>query len=181
MTKLIFLLAIALNVTPCWCVEGAHAPQVAPKAADSLVLDGAKNPELFPEWYVWELVFQRIARGAFHSKEPIHAQLGINAREFVLIEQETALFENYEKALETKLRDTRSALKAKGKSEDEIRDATHEHNMEYRYKVLEARDRVVRGLSTESNQRIREWINRQLAGTKVHLSGRAAKVFHLPR
>ncbi len=189
---MMFQFAIGVSVAVCGIVTGDISHPQAPfeelsvsspnnqNSSERVVLDGAKNPELFPEWYVWEMVFKKVARGAAHPKTPLHQELGISERELILLEQERGLFENYEKDLEQKLRNTSAALKAKGTSEDEVRNATHEHNMEYRFKILDARDRVIRALSAESNTALRAWINRELIGTKVYLTGRAAKVFHMP-
>lgn len=100
--------------------------------------------------------------------------------EFKFLQNEARLFKDLERALSEKLVAARNAAASHGKGEDQIRDATHVINLEYRYKVLEAQQRIYAQLSPESLIRLRAWIDQLVRGTEVHLRGRAIKFFKEP-
>jgi hypothetical protein len=145
------------------------------------VLDGAKTPELFPEWFIWELTFQSLPSSQTTRKIPPHVELGVTEAELKVLQNEVRAFKELQRNLGEKLRATRNAAVSRGKSEDQIRDATHVVNVEYRLQVLDARQRIYEQLSPESLIRLRTWIEQLIRGTQVHLRGRAVQLFREPR
>lgn len=146
-----------------------------------VIIDGSKGIEQFPEWYAWELLFHSLGRTHLSEKALLHERLGLSLSELDLLMTERKRFLDNEVELANKLKETRSRLQATGKDEEEIRDATLNVNLEYRFRILEARERLLQQLSPDGYLSLRGWLSKQLAGTTVQLRARAIKEFRLPR
>jgi hypothetical protein len=146
------------------------------------VIDGSKNPDLFPQWYVWEMAFHWLDGGSTESRRPIplHREIGISETELKFLMDQVKAFKQLQEALSKQLVETRGAAIAQGKREDDIRLATEQVNLDYRYRVLDLRQRIYDQLPTMSLIRLVAWIDPQLAGTTVHLRGRAVQFFRQP-
>jgi hypothetical protein len=183
---LLRLLAALLMILPaqlCWShlsplfvlTLSANVTQPATKA---VVIDGSKNPELFPEWFVWERIFDSIGSGAISRASP--RSLGISEPEFTLLTTQAKMFRYARDKAEKQIADTIADLRAKKTKEDEIRNATIEIELQYRHHILDARHQIYEHFSPEGLQNIRKLANTLLAVTTMHLRGRAVEYFHLP-
>jgi hypothetical protein len=148
--------------------------------AAAVIIDGSKNPQLFPQWFIWELTFQRLSGDMTKRPIPLHRELGVTEDELKFVLDEVRSFQQIQQALAKQLRETRNAEIARGKRDDEVQDATHAVNLDYRFKVLESRQRIHERLSPESLIRLRAWIDQGIRGTKVRLRGRAVEFFKQP-
>jgi hypothetical protein len=176
-----FAVSVIIAVS-CWpVVTSAQSRLSQPSSSDEVVIDGTKNPELFPEWFIWQQTLRALDRLAATSKTPLYHGLDISGAEWTLIQQEIKVFHELQSTLEKQLLQTRKAAAAERKTEDETRDATHVVNLDYRHKVLDIGQRVSERLSPESLTRLRAWINELVRGTTVSLRGRAIKLFREPR
>ena len=174
MTKLVALaLAAACFSGPAWALQRQGT-------SGSLVIDGSKNPELFPEWFIWQQTFIALDRDGSNARIPVHVELGVSETEAQYLMTEVKGFQDLQAILAKQIREARSTLTAQNKPEGQIRDAIQAHELEYRYKLLEARQRIYEKLSPESMVGLRGWIDRRMSGTKAHLRGRALQYFHLP-
>lgn len=147
------------------------------------VIDGSKDPELFPEWFIWEMLFESLPRTApakGDRKVSRYSLLGLTDSDIQTLVREVEVFERSKGILSEEIRTTRAALTASKKSESDIRDATHQLNLRYRYKILDARSRIYQDLSSGGAEKLRELAYQLVAGTKVHLRGRAAELFFTP-
>jgi hypothetical protein len=162
-----------------------HWTQAAPQGGQSepQVIDGSKNPELFPEWYIWEMLFERLPPTAPAEQEKInhYSRLGLTNSEIQTLVREVRAFGRSKEILSQQLRTTRAALTASKKSESDIRDATQEVNLQYRYRILDARNRIYEELSPASIEKLRKFAYQLVAGTTVYLRGRAVEFFFIPR
>lgn len=141
------------------------------------VIDGSTHPELFPEWFIWEQTFQRLGGDTSKHPVPLHRQLGVSEPELKLLLDEVRSFNQLEQALAKRLLEAKTSAIAQGASEDRIRDATQAVNLDYRYKVLDLRQRVYERLSPESLVRLRRGIDQGVRGTTVYLRGKAVEFF----
>jgi hypothetical protein len=175
------VLAFALSVV------SSVAPLVLSSPQDAVTLDGSKHPELFPEWFIWEQILQSLPQSVSTS-EPQHAlqlpsidvRLGISKDEMAILVNEARLFQQSKELLRKQLKEVRATLLAQGKSEHQIRSATKDVNLQYRYRILDSRGRLYQTLSPASLEGFRKEINHRLKGTTVHLRGYAATYFKLP-
>lgn len=165
---------VAVGIAIIGCTLPLASAQRA--ATQSLVIDGSRNPELIPEWYIWEQTFLAIGRDAAGIRRKV--AIDDDAVKVLLVEGKR--FDAAQAVLAEQLRSTRATLTQQRKSEDAIRDATDAHELDYRYKILEARLRISETLAPENMLILRAWIDQQMAHTKIHLRGRALKIFQLP-
>lgn len=146
----------------------------------TLIIDGSKNPELFPQWFAWETFFQSWPMEYGRRATLLRQELGLSDQEVAYLQTEVKRFRDAEGRLKRELRSTRVDLLARGKSEDQIRDATKEINLRYRHEVLDGRGRVFATLKPESFKRVVEWIDGRLKGTTIRLRGRTLEYFQQP-
>jgi hypothetical protein len=165
-----------------------HAQDKSPPVpAGTLVLDGAKNPELFPEWFKWErfftsLVGAPLAGAVVHGLKlpPLHVQLGLSEGDLAIVLKEVTRFQTYRQVMETQVRDVIAAMKAQGKREDVMMAAVHQVDLVYRTHILEARQRLYGQLAPESLGAIVRDIDQRIQGTTMYLRGSAKDTFRLP-
>lgn len=162
--------------------QSAHTPP-----AGTLVLDGAKNPEFFPEWFKWEGFFTSMAGAPLSGVvvhgiklPPLHEQIGFSEADLAIALNEVKRFQQYRQVMETQVRSLNAGMKAEGKREEDILAAVHQVDLTYRYKILDARERLYGQLSPEGLGAIRRWIDQQLQGTTMYLRGSAKATFRLP-
>jgi len=159
--------------------------EAAPQSGQSKprVIDGSENPELFPEWFIWELLLETLPRSAppeGDRRGNRYSVLGLTDSEIQTLLREVREFERSKGILSRQLMAKRAALTASKKSESEIRDATQELNLQYRYRILDARHRIYQEVSSASIEKLRDLAYQLVAGTKVHLRGRAVESFFKP-
>ena len=75
---------------------------------------------------------------------------------------------------------TKAELTARRKKPDDIDTSVEKLEMDYRYRLLEARTRIHGELSPTGLFNLKKWLKPLLAGTTVRLRGRSAKNFRLP-
>lgn len=146
----------------------------------SLTIDGSKNPEMFPQWYVWELAFQQLGQESKRTRFPLQKQLGLSDAEDKIVMDEVKVFNQLTEALRKDLADTIAVTRADRKNAEQIRDATQVVELNYRYKILEGRQRIHERLPREHLTLLRAWIDDIVKGTTVFLSGRAVQFFRQP-
>jgi hypothetical protein len=158
-------------------VAGAWCDIQSPTQA--VVIDGSKNPELFPEWYVWERVFEWLPSGATPPRGG-GDELQISTTNYSILAREVKAYHESKQRLERELKERTAAFTAQGRTADQIDDAQRALEMEYRYRILDGRARVYRDLPSPALQNLRAWANERLRGVSVHLRGRTAGQFRLP-
>src|SRR5262245_31033675 len=164
----------SLGLTAVTSVGQAKGPPLG-----TVVIDGRVNPELFPEWYVWEQAFLALAR-TNDVKETLTVGVGLSDAEAILLTAEVTQFQRRQTTLANQLAETKKSLIAQDKREVEIRDATQAVELRYRYDILEARQRLYDRLSADGILALRNWTDGRMRTTKVLLRGRAATYFRLP-
>lgn len=135
---------------------------------------------MFPQWYVWEQVFQNLEEGAKRTRFPLQRQLGLSDAEYQVVTDEVKAFSQLTEATRKQLVATKAAAAAAGKNEEQIRDATFVVDLNYRYKILEGRQRILDRISMERQTLLRRWIDEVVRGTTVFLSGRTLQDFRKP-
>jgi hypothetical protein len=148
-------------------------------STQAVVIDGSKNPELFPEWYVWERLFEWLPSTAT-PPQGFGDQAQISTTNYSILSREVKVYHESKQRLERELKERTAALTAQGKTADQIDDAQRALEMEHRHRILDARARVYRDLPAPALQNLRAWVNQRLRSVTVHLRGRTAEQFRLP-
>jgi hypothetical protein len=130
-------LVVLLSFLPCGIatIQGRTAQK-------EVVIDDSKTPERFPEWFIWEGVFQTL-EGQSRPGTTSNA-LGVSEAEYAVLLKLTRRFSQNRERTEEQLITRRAALIAAKKNENEIRDAEIETELQYRHQILALRASVSR-------------------------------------
>src|SRR5215471_15916186 len=116
--KLWFTTALAAAMSSMF-VPPAHQASQSGASKDEVVIDGSKNPEMFPDWYIWEQLFERMPRNTSRSTNgrPIGDEIGITTKNLDIVRQEVRVFDENKRKLVENARTAKADLKSRGKSE----------------------------------------------------------------
>ena len=80
-----------------------------------LIIDGAKNPEKFPEWYIWEFTFRTLSTMPDSvGRQSLSSVIGVSADEMALLRKEVKEHFEREAELGKFLKQTRADLTKAG-------------------------------------------------------------------
>ena len=161
-----FLVLAILVATPT--VGGAIS-----QSGQEVVIEGSKNPELFPEWFTWELAFVWVSEHSDDGPVPLQKEIGISETDRAVLEEQTRAFRELRAATATRIRDAIDKADAQKKSQDERNAATERISLEYRYKILDFGQRTTEQLSAEGVRLVRTWIAKLVRGSTMRLRGRS--------
>jgi hypothetical protein len=126
----------------------AHVPTQAPSAkGEVVVIDGAKNPEQIPQWYVWGYAFRIFSGGPRELPTSVWYLVSKEERQLVM-KQADGVQKSDTECAERAIR-THGLLK-QGESLTSVDTKMHAITVECRWKTLHARDRILEGLNPEA-------------------------------
>ncbi len=161
MTALLFALAI---LSPPG-LAASPRPASQPTGAEMLQVDGAKNPELIPQWSVWGYVFRLIAGGP--------RQLPTSVLRVVSKEEEALVIREADAVQKIDANCQARAVKAAALLDVETRAAVDARvraiSLECRRETLHARDRVLAALNPEAAAALTAFAESTKAGTSISL------------
>lgn len=157
----------------------AQASHQSPTKDDEYVdIDGSRNPELIPEWLVWEASFRTLAIARRDGSVEIPATIGLSdaALEVVIAEAE-----------KQPTRDDGCVARVErlkplvGREKAEVINAkTAAIQLECRAATLRARDRLFRVLSPEDTTRLIGWVTERKRGIQVRIRRAELAFFRRP-
>lgn len=136
--------------------QGSEAPAV-------VHIDGAKNPELVPQWNAWAYAFRVIAGGPRELPHEVHTLVSPAERAMVLAEAELA--QKNETACRQRLLKARERLGRDGA--DQVRERMHATAVECRQATLAARDRVLQRLNPGAAAALAMFVESTKNGTTI--------------
>lgn len=145
------------NPPPVW--TAASPP------SEMLQIDGSKNPELIPQWSVWDYAFRVIANGPGALPTSVHAVVSSGESALVIKEARSlqasyALCQKRAAALQPLLgKESNASLDAK------LRAIT----LECRLSILRARDKVLEALNPDGAFALRAFAESTKAGTTLSI------------
>lgn len=156
-------------------VAGQAASDIPP-APRIVTIVGAEEPERFPEWYRWEAALSALSR----QRPPTEAlEVEDEVRDYLLQEAD-ALVERWN-VFVVEAEAAAVPLREQGLSEDELYRALYRFEMEYRYAVLAARERIRFRLPPETVGAFEAgWMAEAIAASTVTLTGPAVELFFEP-
>jgi len=167
-------------VLACLMVATGVQGQDKPSSADEVItIDGAKNPELIPNWAAWLEAFLFMAQPA-NPEVPIPSTIyAVTSREQRALVRKEALFviaqETELGQVGLKLQDGLTAENAAERSEKA--DALE---LKRRQAALDARDRLLAALPADAQAALRAFAEHVRAGYKVTTVKSKLKQFMLP-
>lgn len=141
-----------------------EAPRQGSAEAGPVVhIDGAKNPELVPQWNAWSYAFRVIAGGPRELPHEVHTLVSPAERRMVLAEADLA--QKNEAACQERLLKARERLGRDGA--DQVRDRMHAIALECREATLAARNRVLERLNPGAAAALAMFVESTKSGTTI--------------
>ncbi len=147
----------------------AQGPRVGVSAAPELVqVDGAKNPELIPQWSAWGYAFRLIAGGRRELPTLVHEALSGDERAMVLNEADAV--QRIDKACQEQVSQLHPLV---GKEQPAVLDAKlREITVTCRRKALDARDRVLSAINPQGAIALIMFVESTKSGTSLSIPKR---------
>lgn len=177
---------LSTTIAACVIAGGAtlsaqSPPQPSPKnpfviagPSERLEIDGSKNPELIPEWYIWETFFRLL-----HTAGTIPSALNLTISEERFLQME---LEQYAKSNQRCQKDIERLRPLVGvASNTEVNDKQRAIQLECRRRSLEIRDRLLAGVGPEAGVAIAAWVENLKARVEISVPKRELAHFRQPR
>jgi len=168
MTRSALVILISLVIP----VPAGALPQ---KPADVMHIDGKKNPELIPEWSVWEDALRVIAGGS--RQLPSLVLEHTTKEEEALILREADQQPKRDGECKTRL----LALKPDSGKPDTLVQRSQAIRLQCRWGALQARDRILAAISPAARTALMEFVESVRAATKVDILKRDLAFFLQPQ
>lgn len=148
------------------CVAGAQQT-TAPAPAqttdpDMLLIDGKKNPEMIPQWQMWESALDFIAAAQKAGGVVLDEELQFSDDDMALLYAEAAAQQERWNAHKKKVFTELEPLLAKMKRED-VLPMNRAMILEYRRQVLDGSQRLLQRLSPEARVALPRWVEQRKA------------------
>ena len=155
----------------------ARAAAAGVQKVEWVFIDGAKNPELIPEWSAWEDAFSTIAGGRKLLPSKVLFAVSKEEADLILRESEASVKRTEEcnariLALKPLLAKARPAVQIQ---------RSKEIRLECRVANLEARDRVISALNPEGATALREFADLMKTGTTFTVARSEMAFLRLPQ
>ena len=168
MTLSVFVILVSL-ITPAT----AGAPPQKP--TDVMHIEGRKNPELIPEWSVWEDALRIIAGGS--RQLPSHVLEHTTKDEEALILREADQQRKRDAECKTRI----LALKPDSEKPDTLIQRSQAIKLQCRWGALHARDRILAAMSPAARTALMEFVESVRAATTVDILKRDLAFFLQPQ
>jgi hypothetical protein len=153
----------------------------APLPKGMIRIDGAKNPELIPQWLLWREAFAIL----YLTKPPPSAFWealdGLTTEERDLLYRECVAQREYYKRLEPTVTAEQKRLQAAGEEPKVLKAKLQERELEWRWTILKGRDRVLEALSPESRELLLAEIERYRTGISSVMPDEDLEHFNRPQ
>jgi hypothetical protein len=144
---------------------------------DLITIDGAKTPEMIPQWAVWTSAFHIITASRRAGSNALQDVLGLTDPEAARLFREAEAQYARDSACGRRVERLRPLV---GKEKDSaINGRTEAIQIECRWDTLRARDRLLEALRPEAQVRLSRWVEDHKAGMQVTI--RKAELAHYQR
>ncbi len=173
----LFLLLLTLWASIVGVTRGQQAPGTPPAPKPEIVnVDGARSPELIPQWSVWGYVFRVVSGGP--------RQLPTTVLRLVTKEEETLVMKEADAVQKIDAgclaRVTKATARLGVETVETVDARVREISLECRRETLRARDRVLAGLNPEAAAALTAFAESTKAGTSISLPRKALARFLEP-
>jgi hypothetical protein len=149
-------------------------PFVIAGPSERLEIDGSKNPELIPEWYIWETFFRQL-----HTAGTIPSALNLTTNEERYLRME---LEQYAKSNQRCQKDIDGLRPLVGvASNKEVNEKQRAIQLECRLRSLEIRGRLLAGVRPEASVAIAAWVENLKSRVEISVPKGELAHFRQPR
>jgi hypothetical protein len=167
------MFVLLLTIMLSW---GVHGPR-----PDVVVIDGAKDPHLVPEYLMWRNAFDVLAQASRHDRTIILTALKLPDADKRIVVTEAKAQGEREAACQKDQSRRVEILTAAKTPVAGITKEVQQIALDCRQRVLDAKDRVMRLLSPESQLILQAWAEERRSGLRVYVLKHEMEFFRLPR
>jgi len=166
MMRSLTLASFALWASAATAAPGPQpSPAPSPPQPDIVHVDGARSPELIPQWSVWGYVFRVVSGGP--RQLPSSVIRLVSKEEEALVMREADAVQKVDAACQT--RAAKAAARLGIDTVASVDAKVRAISVECRWETLRARDRVLAGLNPEAATALAAFAESTKAGTTISL------------
>jgi Spy/CpxP family protein refolding chaperone len=148
-------------------------------STEIIEIDGGKTPELIPEYLLWEHGFGGLAIIKERQMTPALESLALSAEDAARVFGEAAAQADRERRRSERERARRTALAAAKPSD--LAAALRDVILDYRWDVLNARDRLLDSLTPEGRTELLRWMSERRTHITAYVPKGELDFFRQPR
>lgn len=168
---------VVSNATPLLS-QSAPKPPASPFSipgpSERVEIDGSRNPELIPEWYVWETFFRQL-----HKAGTVPSALNLTESETRALQMEVEEFNKSNQQCQKQIESLRPLLGVAPNSE--VNQKQRSIQLECRNRSLDIRDRLLAGVRPEASVALVTWVESLKSGIEISVPKRELAHFRQPR
>jgi hypothetical protein len=149
-------------------------PFVVAGPSERLEIDGSKNPELIPEWYIWETFFRQL-----RTAGTIPSALTLTTSEERFLQMELEQSSKSNKECQTQIESLRQLVGVAPVKD--INEKQRAIQLECRRRSLDIRDRLLNGVSPEAAVAIAAWVENLKTRIEISVPKRELAHFRQPK
>jgi hypothetical protein len=174
---LILCASVVSNVT-LLLSQSAQKPPASPFSipgpSERVEIDGSRNPELIPEWYVWETFFRQL-----HNAGTVPSVLNLTESETRALRMEVEAFNKNNEQCQKQIESLRPLVGIASNSE--VNQKQRSIQLECRNRSLDIRDRLLAGVRPEASVALVTWVESLKSGIEISVPKRELAHFRQPR
>ena len=147
-----------------------------PPLSERIYIDGSKNPEMIPQWDVWQAAFLIMAKV---SDLPTEVLKHVSKEEAALVL--AAAKENGQNRLACEERALKLIPTLQTEEAKFINDRTQQINLDCRRQTLHLRDRVLAGLGPPGQTALSQYVESLKAGMRVYVPKNELAFYRQPQ
>ena len=151
-----------------------HSPFSIAGPSERLEIDGGKNPELIPEWYVWETFFRQL-----HKTGTEPSALKLTASETRVLRMEVERYSKSNQECQKQIEDLRPLVGVAPNSE--VNQKQRAIQLECRNRTLDIRERLLDGIGPDARDAVISWVENLKSGIEISVPKRELAHFRQPR
>ena len=142
--------------------------------SDRVEIDGSKNPELVPEWYVWETFFRELQKTG-----TVPSELNLTTNETRTLQMEVEQYNNVAIDCQKQIENLRPLVGVASNSE--VNQKQRAIQLECRHRTLDLRERLLSEVRPDTAVAVLSWIENLKSGIEISVPKRELVHFRQPR
>jgi hypothetical protein len=171
------LIVVCVFLGPLHAVAQSPPKFPGPASSEMIEIDGARNPELIPQWAAWEFAFRVLAGGSRALPPTVHHV--VSKEEAALVVGEAVESQKRDAACQERMLKLRPLLLTAKAAEINRRQA--DIQIGCRWQTLHARDRLLERLNPEARIALSAFVESTKAGTRVTIAKRELAHYQQPQ
>lgn len=172
------LMACMASPVPDFAAQSPTKPPPSPFSiaapSERIEIDGSKNPELVPEWYVWETFFRQL-----HKTGTVPSALSLSTSETRSLQMEVEQYSKSDLECQKEIESLRPLVGKTANSE--VNQRQRAIQLECRHRTLDIREHLLDALRPETSLVVMVWVENLKNGIEISVPKRELAHFRQPR